>query len=31
MCIGALKEELANFLVVAKFATTKKYGRRDWS
>ena len=26
---NALKEELANFLVVAKFATTKKYGRRD--
>ena len=25
---NALKEELANFLVVAKFATTKKYGRR---
>ena len=26
---NALKEELANFLVVANFATTKKYGRRD--
>ena len=26
---NALKEELTNFLVVAKFATTKKYGRRD--
>ena len=26
---NALKEELANFLVVGKFATTKKYGRRD--
>ena len=26
---NALKEELANFLVVAKFATTKKYGRRE--
>ena len=25
----ALKEELANFLVVANFATTKKYGRRE--
>ena len=26
---NALKEELANFLVVANFATTKKYGRRE--
>lgn len=26
---NALKEELANFLVVANFATSKKYGRRD--
>ncbi len=26
---NALKEELTNFLVVANFATTKKYGRRE--
>ena len=26
---NALKEELSNFLVVANFATTEKYGRRN--